>query len=111
MTILSLDAQCPRESKRDELPAVQVLVVTAQPLEVVLQQRGVAGDIPEATLALSEETLLEGRGVRVDARLLQRRLVEGMVKKGRGHRLGEGQPQGRVSGGAGVGGGAHGACA
>lgn len=80
--VLSLDAKCLRGSKRGELPAVQVLVVAAQQLGVVLQQRGVAGDVLEAALALLEEIPLEGKVVSVDAGLLQRRLVEQVVKKG-----------------------------
>lgn len=67
VTVLSLDAKWLRGSKRGELAAVQVLVVAAQQLGVVLQQRGVEGDVLEAALALLEEIPLEGKVVSVDA--------------------------------------------
>lgn len=80
--VISLDAKSLRGSKRGELAAVQVLVAAAQQMGVVLQQRGVEGDVLEAALALLEEIPLEGKVVSVDAGLLQRRLVEQVVKKG-----------------------------
>lgn len=62
---------------------MQALVVAAQQLGVVLQQRCGEGDVLEAALAVLEEIPLDGKVVSVDAGLLQRCLVEhGVTKRG-----------------------------
>ncbi|MCS7260736.1 MAG: transposase family protein [Anaerolineae bacterium] len=61
VTVTSLDTRHLHTGKRGELPAVQALVLTAQQLAAVLQQRGVKGDALEAALALLEEIPLEAR--------------------------------------------------
>ncbi|PWH19659.1 MAG: hypothetical protein DDG58_04495, partial [Ardenticatenia bacterium] len=81
--VVSWDAQSRRGSQRSERAAVPVLVVTAQQLGVVVQQRAMEDDGLEAALALLEEIPLAGKGVRVDAGWLPRRLVERVVKRGR----------------------------
>jgi hypothetical protein len=48
-----------------------------------MQQRAVEGDGLKVALALLEEIPLAGKGVRVDAGWLPRRLVERVVKRGR----------------------------
>lgn len=78
---ISVDGKCLRGSKREGERALRVVTAAAQQVGAVLQQTGSQGDDLEAAIALLETLPLEGQVVSLDAGLLQRRVVETVVRK------------------------------
>jgi hypothetical protein len=79
---LSVDGKVLRGSKREGIPALQVVTAAAQVVQVVLQQKEVPeGNLIAAAIELLQELPLEGRIVSLDAGLLQRKVAETIVEK------------------------------
>ncbi len=80
---ISVDEKVLRGSKREGKPALMVLAAAGQRVGLVLEQLEVnGGDKTAAALALLERIPVEGKVVTMDAGLLQRPVVEAVVKKG-----------------------------
>lgn len=81
--VIAVDGKVLRGSKRESGEALQVVTAVAQVVRVMLRQRGVSqGDMVHAAVALLEGLPLEGKVVSLDAGLMQRSVVETVVKKG-----------------------------
>lgn len=80
---LSVDGKVLRGSKREEVPALQVVTAAGHMLQGVLKQKEVPeGNLVAAAVELLQELPLEGRMVSLDAGLLQRKVAETIAEKG-----------------------------
>ena len=79
---LSVDGKTLRGTRRANQPAQGVVELVSHERTVVLRQQERGSDELTAALALLREVPLAGRGVTVDAGLLQRSLVEVIVARG-----------------------------
>jgi hypothetical protein len=80
---VSLDGKQLRGSKREGLPALQVVSAAAHAVGVVVGQAPAeGGDLLEAALAVLQGIPLQGKVVTMDAGLLQKRVVDTVLEKG-----------------------------